>query len=104
MNQRLVIDGIIIVLVLVVAAILIHISVKIKSEGYKCQSNPLVYAATKYGEANGAEFVGSGTLLKGENSVTVYFNKDNITVKATNPYVTPQIFIPDLFNVTSLVN
>lgn len=73
------IDYIIAGLILIALGILIYIGYAVKSEGYACQTNPLVYASEKLSEANNAEFFGTGQFDKPGGAI-VNFDRHNITI------------------------
>ncbi len=96
------IDLVLIFLLLIVVGSVFYVYMVIKSDGYKCINNPLVYGAKKAAEVNDAEFSCSCIVDK-PGMPTVEFNTTGLYTrrKESNP-IQEQInfsefegFIPD---------
>lgn len=84
-------DIVIVFLLLFVVYELYSTSIEIKSDGMRCKSNPLVYAAIEYSKLNHADnMIGTATFIKGPDVILRYdkFNLsiESLNVPGANPY------------------
>lgn len=80
LKAKKIINNIIIFLLLVAIALMMYILVVAKSEGGKCQQDPLVYASQKLSGQVSGDFYGYGYYTK-QPDYFIEFNSINMSVK-----------------------
>lgn len=77
-----IVDFFLFFLFLILISSLVYIAVVLKSDGYACLNNPLVYGAVKLKEVNTAEFSCECNLNK-PSSPVISFNSSGLFIRNT---------------------